>query len=31
MMQILPFYDDAAIKTLRAFEERLYAILRTVQ
>jgi CubicO group peptidase (beta-lactamase class C family) len=27
MMQLLPFYDDAAIATLRAFEERLYALL----
>jgi CubicO group peptidase (beta-lactamase class C family) len=24
MMQVLPFYDDGAIRTLRAFEELLY-------
>ena len=24
LMQMLPFYDDAAIRTLRGFEERVY-------
>jgi hypothetical protein len=29
MMQVLPFYDDAAIRTLRDFEQLLYANLRS--
>jgi len=28
MMQVLPFYDDGAIRTLRAFEEAVYRELR---
>jgi methyl acetate hydrolase len=28
MMQVLPFYDDGAIRTLRDFEERVYQNLR---
>jgi methyl acetate hydrolase len=28
MMQYLPFYDDAAIRTLREFERAVYAQLR---
>ena len=27
-VQILPFYDEAAIKTLRDFEEQVYRDLR---
>jgi hypothetical protein len=28
MMQVLPFYDDQAIRTLRDFEELVYQELR---
>jgi hypothetical protein len=28
MMQMLPFYDDGAIRTLRGFEELVYQNLR---
>jgi hypothetical protein len=28
MMQLLPFYDDGAIRTLRGFEEVAYRELR---
>jgi CubicO group peptidase (beta-lactamase class C family) len=28
MMQVLPFYDDGAIRTLRGFEETVYRELR---
>jgi hypothetical protein len=28
MMQVLPFYDDSAIRTLRDFEELVYQNLR---
>jgi hypothetical protein len=28
MMQLLPFYDDGAIRTLRGFEETAYRELK---
>jgi len=28
MMQVLPFYDDGAIRTLRDFEESVYKNLQ---
>jgi CubicO group peptidase (beta-lactamase class C family) len=28
MMQVLPFYDDGAIRTLRNFEEAVYRELK---
>jgi hypothetical protein len=28
MMQVLPFYDDGALRTLRDFEELVYQNLR---